>query len=103
MTTETKIDGVMCIETRFQSKTTHVLNLELNSVGILKLKNSTVEATLGPTYFTPRSTRVRIAFMAILQDKDDRNIIVQDISEPIGCSKLLILSTHSFENFFVNV
>ena len=64
-------------------------HIELNCVGILKLKNSTVEANLGPTYFTPRSTRVRLCFMLILKDNDsDRQIFLQELSLPISCSKL---------------
>ena len=63
-------------------------HIELNCVGILKLKNSTVEANLGPTYFTPRSTRVRLCFMVILKDDEtDRQIFLQELSLPISCSK----------------
>lgn len=90
MTTERKIDNITCIETQFQTKSTVSTPIEINSIGILKLKNSTVEAALGPTYFTPRSTRVRVCFMALLRDTEDNQITLQDISHPIGCSKYRI-------------
>ena len=93
LTTEKKIDGITCIETQFNLKSASPQLLEVNSIGILKLKNATVEAALGPSFFTPRSTRVRLGFMAILENPEDSTpIILQDISVPIGCSKSLTLN-----------
>ena len=56
--------------------------------GILKLKNSQVEASLGDYGVVhPRSTRVRLVIMGILIDEIHKDIIIQNISEPIACSK----------------
>ena len=57
--------------------------------GILKLKNSQVEASLGDYGVVhPRSTRVRLVIMGILIDEIHKDIIIQNISEPIACSSM---------------
>ena len=58
------------------------------SKGILKLKNSQVEASLGDFGVVhPRSTRVRLVIMAILNDELHKDIVIQNICETIACSK----------------
>ena len=37
----------------------------------------------------PRSTRVRLVIMAILNDEIHKDVVVQTICETIACSKLL--------------
>ena len=61
--------------------------------GILKLKNSQVEASLGDYGVVhPRSTRVRLVIMAILMDEIQKEVVIQNISDPIACSKLYSMS-----------
>ena len=57
--------------------------------GILKLKNSQVEAALGDYGVVhPRSTRVRLVIMAILMDENHKEIILQNVSDPIACNQI---------------
>ena len=58
-------------------------------IGILKLKNSQVEAALGDYGVVhPRSTRVRLVIMAILMDENHKEIILQNVSDPIACNQI---------------
>ena len=53
------------------------------------MKNSQVEAALGDYGVVhPRSTRVRLVIMAILMDENHKEIILQNISDPIACNQI---------------
>ena len=65
------------------------------SKGILKLKNSQVEASLGDFGVVhPRSTRVRLVIMAILNDEQHKDIVIQNICETIACSEYTFFVTN---------
>ncbi|CAG5076942.1 Oidioi.mRNA.OKI2018_I69.PAR.g8593.t1.cds [Oikopleura dioica] len=82
---ERTLDNAVIIEQSHVCTSKNEL-IDINSVGILKLKNSTVEAAFGATFFTP-STKVRIAFMVQLPDRSVNNII-QVLSDPICCNQI---------------
>ena len=53
------------------------------------MKNSQVEAALGDYGVVhPRSTRVRLVIMAILMDENHKEIILQNVSDPIACNQI---------------
>ena len=53
------------------------------------MKNSQVEAALGDYGVVhPRSTRVRLVIMAILMDENYKEIILQNVSDPIACNQI---------------
>lgn len=86
---ETIIDKVKVIELPFQIEEKRGKTIEICIAGILKLKNSQVEAALGDYGVVhPRSTRVRLVIMAILMDENHKEIILQNVSDPIACNQI---------------
>ena len=87
-TIEICIAGNCQIWTKFLALILSQLYLTIQ-IGILKLKNSQVEAALGDYGVVhPRSTRVRLVIMAILMDENHKEIILQNVSDPIACNQI---------------
>ncbi|CBY42509.1 unnamed protein product, partial [Oikopleura dioica] len=82
---ERTLDNAVFIEQTHKCSTKSEF-VDINSVGILKLKNSTVESAFGASFFT-QSTKVRMAFMVYLPDRSLNNII-QILSDPICCNQI---------------
>jgi len=86
---ETVLDKIKCIEIPIQIDDRKSKTVEISIAGILKLKNSQVEASLGDFGAVhPRSTRVRLVIMAILNDEVHKDIVIQNICETIACNQI---------------
>lgn len=86
------LDKIKCIEIPIQIDDRKSKTIEISIAGILKLKNSQVEASLGDFGVVhPRSTRVRLVIMAILNDEMHKDIVIQNICDTIACSELICI------------
>lgn len=63
------------------------MEISVDCIGILKLRNADVEQRIGPLRSKRKSTCVRLAFRVIVPASDGSFNVVQTVSRSITCSK----------------
>jgi nuclear factor of activated T-cells 5 len=87
---ELDIDGTTVIEIPWECN--GKMEMSVDCVGILKLRNADVEQRIGLARSKRKSTTVRLVFRVFLKKQDGSVVTLQQISSPICCSKYLLLT-----------
>ncbi|XP_038069334.1 nuclear factor of activated T-cells, cytoplasmic 1-like isoform X2 [Patiria miniata] len=86
--TEIDIDGTTVIEIPWEC-TGNNMEMSVDCVGILKLRNADVEQRIGLARSKRKSTTVRLVFRVFLKRPDGSVTILQETSSPICCTQPL--------------
>jgi nuclear factor of activated T-cells 5 len=87
---EIDIDGTTVIEIPWENTgNTGNMEISVDCVGILKLRNADVEQRIGLARSKRKSTTVRLVFRVFMKRPDGSNAVLQEISSPICCTQPL--------------
>ncbi len=85
--TEIDVDGTTVIEIPWE--TADKMEMSIDCVGILKLRNADVEQRIGLARSKRKSTTVRLVFRVFIEKQDGTVLTLQQISSPICCTQPL--------------
>ncbi|XP_071784611.1 uncharacterized protein [Asterias amurensis] len=84
---EIDVDGTTVIEIPWE--TADKMEMSIDCVGILKLRNADVEQRIGLARSKRKSTTVRLVFRVFIEKQDGSMLTLQQISSPICCTQPL--------------